>query len=74
MGHMVINLGLRYFTATTMGIILQMGVVVSAVMALFMFGEVPSLLQVIGSVFVVIGVILATMEQSQRQSKTISPA
>ena len=69
LGHIFINLGLQIFTATAMAIILQIGVVVSAVIALFLFGEIPSFLQVIGSALVIVGVVMATIEQTQRHQK-----
>ena len=68
-GHIMMNLALQFFTATAMSIVLQIGVVVSAVIAYFTFGEVPSLLQVIGGALVVYGVIVATMEQGKARWK-----
>ena len=65
LGHIFLNLALQMFTATAMAIVLQIGVVVSAVMALFLFGELPSFLQVIGSALVIYGVVIATLEQTQ---------
>ena len=64
-GHLFLNLALQMFTATAMAIVLQIGVVVSAALALFLFGELPSFLQVIGSVLVIYGVVAATLEQTQ---------
>lgn len=69
LGHIFINVGLQIFTATAMAIILQIGVVVSAIIALFVFGEIPSWLQVVGSGLVIIGVIVATIEQAQYKQK-----
>jgi|GEM_PF-818920 len=69
LGQIFINLGLQIFTATAMAILLQIGVVMSAIMALFVFGEVPSFVQVIGSTLVIIGVVMATIEQSQREQQ-----
>ena len=63
--HIFINIGLQIFTATAMAIILQIGVVVSAVIALFTFGEIPSVIQVVGSALVIIGVVIATIEQNR---------
>lgn len=77
-GHIFLNLALQFFTATAMAIVLQIGIVLSAVMALFLFGELPSLAQVIGSGLVVYGVVAATMEQAparrRRQDKTLPAA
>jgi len=64
MGHLLMNLALQHFTATALAIILQIAVVGSAVIALFLFGEVPSLVQVIGSALVIYGVVIATVEQA----------
>ncbi len=64
-GHLFLNLALQMFTATAMAIVLQIGVVLSAAMALFLFGELPSFLQIIGSVLVIYGVVAATLEQTQ---------
>lgn len=69
LGHIFINLGLQIFTATAMAIILQMGVAMSAFSAMLFFGEIPSVPQFIGSVFVIIGVIMATVEQTRRDRK-----
>jgi len=69
LGQIFINIGLQIFTATAMAILLQIGVVVSAVIALFVFGEIPSVIQVIGSALVIGGVVMATIEQAQREQK-----
>ena len=77
-GHIFLNLALQFFTATAMAIVLQIGIVLSAALALFLFGELPSLAQVIGSGLVVYGVVAATMEQvpgrRRRQDKTLPAA
>ena len=74
MGHLGMNLALQFFTATAMSIFLQIAVVGSAVIALFLFGEIPSPVQVIGSALVIYGVVAATMEQTgprwKRQPRT----
>lgn len=71
LGQMVINLGLQRFSATAMAIILQVSVVTSAVIAVILFSEIPTLWQIIGSIMVIIGVILATIEQNNRR---VSPS
>jgi len=70
MGHLLMNLALQHFTATALAIILQIAVVGSAVIALFLFGEVPSLVQVIGSALVIYGVVIATVEQAGARWKS----
>ena len=69
LGHIFMNLALQFLTATAIAIVLQIGVVVSAVIALFLFGEIPSLLQIAGSALVIYGVIVATVEQTQARWK-----
>ena len=69
MGHLGMNLALQFFTATAMSIFLQIAVVGSAVIALFHFGEVPSLVQIVGSALVIYGVVVATIEQTQARWK-----
>ena len=69
MGHLFMNLALQFFSATAIAIILQIAVVGSAVIALFLFGEIPSLLQIIGSALVIYGVVVATFEQTQARWK-----
>lgn len=64
MGHLLMNLALQHFTATVLAIILQIAVVGSAIIALFLFGEIPSLVQIIGSALVIYGVVIATIEQT----------
>ncbi len=69
LGHVFMNLALQHFTATAVSIILQVGVVLSAVIALFVFGEIPSFVQIIGSALVIYGVTVTTIEQAQAKWK-----
>jgi len=71
LGHIVLNIGLHYFSATAIAIILEMSVVVSGVTAFIQFGEVPSTLQIIGSGVIIVGVILASRERSNPPSVKI---
>lgn len=59
-GHLAINAGLHYFPATTMSLFMQLSVALSALLAFLTLGEAPSLGQMIGSVLIVAGVLLAT--------------
>ncbi len=65
LGHLGMNLALQFLRATALAILLQVGVVVSAVIALLVFGEVPSVVQVAGSALVIYGVVVATYEQTR---------
>ena len=69
LGHIFMNLALQFLTATAIAIVLQVGVVVSAAIALFLFGEIPSLAQIFGSALVIYGVVIATVEQTQARWK-----
>ena len=68
-GHIFMNLALQFLTATAIAIVLQVGVVLSAVIALFLFGEIPSLAQIVGGALVIYGVVVATIEQTQARWK-----
>lgn len=74
LGHIFMNLALQFLTATAIAILLQVGVVLSAMIALFLFGEIPSLPQVLGSGLVIYGVVVATVEQTQARWKQRAPA
>ncbi|MDX1521800.1 MAG: DMT family transporter [Anaerolineae bacterium] len=60
LGHIPINLGLKYFEATYISIILQVAVALSAVLAYVQFGEIPSPAQIIGSIVIMVGVFLVS--------------
>lgn len=72
MGQLGILIGLQRFSATAMAIIVQVGVVVSAIIAVFTFNEIPTLWQLVGSLLVIVGVILATIEQNERKTHSAS--
>ena len=74
MGHLLMNLALQHFTATALAIILQVAVVGSALIALFAFGEIPSLLQIVGGALVIYGVVIATVEQTRARWKHAAAA
>ncbi len=63
LGHIPINIGLRYFPATYMSIIMQLGVVGSAILALLFFNEIPSNMQIIGSIIIMLGVSLVSWKK-----------
>ncbi|MBZ0294136.1 MAG: DMT family transporter [Anaerolineae bacterium] len=59
-GHSSFNYALEYLSATYVGIASQIEPVASAIFAYFIFGEVPRELQLLGSLVIVGGVILAS--------------
>lgn len=60
LGHLPINAALKYFTATYLNMAMQLSVLVAAVFAFFLLGEVPTFLQVIGSLIILVGVTLVS--------------
>lgn len=66
LGQVFINLGLQRFSATAMAVFLQVSVVISAIIAVFTFNEIPTTWQIIGSVLVIVGVLLITYERNER--------
>ena len=60
LGHIPINVGLRFFHATYISIILQAGVVVSAIIAFASFNEIPSGMQLAGSAAILMGVTIVS--------------
>jgi drug/metabolite transporter (DMT)-like permease len=67
MGHSFMNYALRYFSATYVGLSGQLVTVGATVLALILFQEVPQPLQLVGSVAIVIGIVLATLGQAENQ-------
>ncbi|MCA9927146.1 MAG: DMT family transporter [Anaerolineales bacterium] len=59
-GHLPVNFAVRYVQATHLSVLLQISVVASAFMAFLYFGEIPSWLQVSGSLVIIAGVSLVT--------------
>lgn len=62
-GHLPVNFAIRHFPATHLSVLLQVSVAASAVMAFFYFGEIPSFLQVAGSLIIVFGVSMVTLNK-----------
>ena len=65
-GHSSLNFALRYFPASYVGIAAQLEPVLSAIVAFLLFTEIPTGLQVIGSIIILSGVILASLSQTQK--------
>ncbi len=65
-GHSSLNFALRYFPASYVGIAAQLEPVLSAIVAFLLFTEIPTGLQIIGSVIILSGVILASIGQTKK--------
>lgn len=62
-GHSSFNFALRHLAATYVGISTELEPVLSAIIAYFVFQEIPNGLQIIGSVIILLGVTLASLGQ-----------
>ena len=70
LGHISINVGLRYVHATHLSMVMQVAVVLGAVLALVFFGEIPSPLQIGGSIAIIGGVTLVSLRPSAQKKTT----
>ncbi len=66
-GHSSFNYALRYLSATYVSIATQLEPITSAFMAFIVFKQIPTVLQVLGSLIVLAGVTLASIGQSRRE-------
>ncbi|MCB9453648.1 MAG: DMT family transporter [Anaerolineaceae bacterium] len=64
-GHTSFNYALRYFSATYTSISIELEPVLSAIIAYFLFSEIPNTLQIIGSGIILVGVTLASLAQAR---------
>ncbi len=65
-GHSSLNFALRYFPASYVGIAAQLEPVLSAIVAFLLFTEIPTGIQIAGSVIILVSVILASIGQTQK--------
>lgn len=65
-GHSAFNYGLRYFPATYISVASQLEPIFSAIMALILFREIPGSVQIIGSLVILAGVLIATLGQARK--------
>lgn len=65
-GHTSFNYALRFVPATIVGIITQAEPIASAIAAMILFSEIPTVAQVIGSAGILTGVALASWGQAQK--------
>ncbi len=63
MGHLAINASLHHFPATVLSVLMQSSVILSAVLAFFSLGELPTLWQITGSLIILGGVVLVTLRR-----------
>lgn len=68
-GHTSFNYALRYMSATYVSIAAQLEPILSAVAAMVLLGQIPTLLQGVGSALILSGVVTASAAQEQAASK-----
>jgi drug/metabolite transporter (DMT)-like permease len=64
-GHSSFNFALKYFPASYVGIAGQLEPVLSTILAFLIFTEIPASVQIIGSIIILSGVVLASLSQSR---------
>jgi drug/metabolite transporter (DMT)-like permease len=69
-GHSGFNYALGYFSATLVSLTTQTLSITAAIAAFFIFAEVPTLTDIIGSSIIIGGVILAIISQQRKQKST----
>jgi len=67
-GHSSFNYALKYLPATFVGIVNQLEPALSAIAAVVIFQEIPQTLQILGSIAILVGVMLASLAQNQKRS------
>ena len=58
LGHIPINAALHHFSATYVAVTTQFAVILGAVFAYFLLAEVPTIIQMVGSLIVLVGILL----------------
>jgi drug/metabolite transporter (DMT)-like permease len=71
MGHVLLNLSLQFTPATYASIATQAGLVLSAVLAFFFFGQIPSWLQVGGSSLIIGGILMVSVRRQTMQAAKV---
>ncbi len=69
LGHSSLNYAVGYLPATIVSMMTQLEPIGSALLAYFLFGELPFPLQILGSAVIITGVMLATYGQNQKRKK-----
>lgn len=69
-GHSSLNYAVGYLPATLVSMATQLEPIGSAILAYLLFGELPFPLQILGSVIIISGVMLATYGQNQKRKNS----
>jgi drug/metabolite transporter (DMT)-like permease len=66
-GHLTYNYVLRRVPATITSVMGQLGIVLAAIIAFFLFKEVPGPLELVGSVIIIVGITIVNMSKQQEE-------
>lgn len=72
-GHLVYNYSLRRLPATFVSVIGQAGIIISALLALFIFHEIPGLLQLPGSIAILVGIMMVNLSKPRQETSKETP-
>lgn len=72
LGHSSLNYAVGYLPATLVSMVTQLEPIGSAILAYFLFGELPFPLQIFGSFIIICGVLLATYGQNKKRKNSES--
>ncbi len=62
-GHGVYNYALRQLPATFVSVVGQLGIIISAVLAYVFFREIPSILEIPGSIAIIVGITMVNLKK-----------
>jgi drug/metabolite transporter (DMT)-like permease len=68
-GHSAFNYALGYLSATAVSLATQLEPIASAIVAFFVFRELPTNAQIVGAVIILVGVMMAILGQRPRQAE-----
>ncbi len=62
-GHGVYNYALRQLPATFVSVVGQLGIIISAILAYLFFREIPSILEIPGSIAIILGITMVNLKK-----------
>jgi len=71
-GHSSLNYAVGYLSATIVSVTTQSIAISAAIIAFFLFAEVPTLIEVFGSVVIAVGVLMSILDRSKKTTVTSS--
>jgi drug/metabolite transporter (DMT)-like permease len=69
LGHSSLNYAVKYISATYLSILTKLEPIVSAIIAFFAFQEIPNQWEILGSVLVLIGILIASVHRESEPRK-----